>query len=385
MKKIVFFVLLIWVFISCKKANETDYPVLSVDITKRNIPSVFDIFSKIEIIPLETTDSSLLGERSINITSYNNHYYTLNQPVPSVFVFYCFDEQGKFIRQIGSRGQGPEEYNYVNSYVINKSDNTVELLSPFGYIYTYELTGKFVGKKRLPDLVPNYQDIKLLNDSLRILTSSVGNNEDQLYVYSTKSNTIVNSFYQENPAISPIYTSQLYQYNDSIYFFAPLVSTVFKINQHGYEVAYAWDFGAMNPENTKLDSDITKQHLSELLHDSQIKGIYICPFQNDTYYYTQFSRYVDQVIAPPINVFYDKRNNKKYVFETFKEDLSFFPVYWCNDYVLASSATVLFNSVTNTEMPNKKVIPSVLDEENRKKLEAMQEDDNPFIIKYYFK
>ena len=379
-ERTVFGVLLIAIIVACNHADKPDYPVLSVDVTRMNPPSLFDIFKKIEIIPLETTEHSLIGGSASKIIFYNNHYYILDAPNPSKS-FYCFDEQGKFVRKIGNEGRGPEEYIFVQNFVINESNHTAELLSPFGTIYTYELSGKFVGKKRLPDLVPNYQHIKLLNDSIRILLSATDNNQDQLYVYSTQSNTIVNSYYQENPAIFQWSCGKFYQYNNAIYFCKPLVSKVFKIDQHGYEVAYAWDFGALNPENIKFDTDITNERLSEMFRNSQIKGFLFYQSQNDNYYFTSFINQEPSVSAYKqkyTSVLYEKRNNKKFVFEKFKEGLMFLPIFWCNDYVLATSTAFSNNT-------SKRVDPSVLDEENRRKLNAIKEDDNPFIIKYYFK
>ena len=372
MKKTVVEVLLFALFIACNPSKELDYPVLSVDITQTNPPSLFDIFKKIEIIPLETTDNSLIGGAGSTVY-YNGHFYIHDSLSKS---FYCFNEHGKFIKIIANEGQGPQEYIYVNDFIINESNNTAELLSPFGYLYTYELSGKFLNKIRLPDLVTNYQEIMLLNDSLRILTSFVGNNRDQLYVYSTQSNTIVNSFYSENPAVFTFNFKSLYQYNKRVYYYKALISRVFRITQHGYEVAYAWDMGTSNPENTQLGTDITNEKLAEMFLNSQIKGIYNVQFQNDKYYYTLFLRAINRDVIRT-NVFYDKRDHKKFVFEKFKEDLVFFPFYWCDDYVL--SASNIFNNLSTANDP------SILDEENTKKLKAIKEDDNPFIIKYYFK
>ena len=371
MRSVAFFVLFIIFFIACNNEKESDFPVLSVNLSNKNVVSIFDVFEKIEIIPLETNVLSIIKGVG-KIEFYNNHYYLSGRNGS----FYCFNENGKFIRKIGNEGAGPEEYNYVTDFVINKNKDVMEMLSPFGMLYFYELSGKFAGKIKLPGEVPNYQEIMLLNDSIRILSSIVENNICQLYVYSVQSNSIVNSFYREEPAIFSFNLERFYQYNDSIYFYKPLVSSVFKINQQGYKVAYSWDFGVLNPENRKLDKDLTKEELVEMFKNSQIKGIYNTQFQNDNYYYTRFASALNQNNFVDINVLFDKRDNKKFVFEKFKEDLFFYPIFWCNDYVLASTYKYDCDKVIND---------AVLDEKNIKKLESIDEEDNPFIIKYYFK
>jgi hypothetical protein len=73
MKKVVFLIFLMNIF-ACRHVIESDYPVLSVDLTQLNTPSVFDIFKKIEIIPLETTKDCLIGQ-FFSVNYYNNNYY----------------------------------------------------------------------------------------------------------------------------------------------------------------------------------------------------------------------------------------------------------------------------------------------------------------------
>ena len=379
MKKTVLCLFLIGIIMACNKSKvgEFDYPVLSVDLTQTNPPSVFDIFAKIEIIPLETTDSSLIGGTGdILVSIYNNQYYIYDDRTESL---YCFDEHGKFVRKIGNKGPGPEEYAYVMGFNINKYKDVIEILS-FGYLYTYELSGKFVSKIELPETDFPFLGMGILNDSIRLFSKMPRNGEDQLYIYSVQSNTIVNSFYQENPVVRFI-TQRGYKYNDSLYSCHPLVNKVFKINQQGLEIVYAWDFGALNPEQTKFEKDIEVkgERLIQMYRSAQIKGIYVLQFQNDKYYYTYFSRFVNYDKVLHTNVFYDKRNHKKFVFENFKEDVHFKPIMWNDDYALA---TLLPDFSLNKF---KAIDPSILDEENRQKLEAMKEDDNPFIIKYYFK
>ena len=399
MKRSVFFVFLTVILFACRREQVVDYPVLSVDITRLNTPSVFDIFEKIEIIPLETTDNSLLGN-IFGIVFYNSHYYITDMKGESLF---CFDEHGKFVQKIGKVGQGPGEYTTVPSFAINGYNDVVEALSPWGFLYIYDLSGRLGSKTSLPMLVPNYQtsliqddsirvfnyQISLiLNDSIRILKSSVENEEDQLYVYSINSNTVVNSFYKENPVLDGFAVKEFYRYNNSIYYSKALISSVFKIDQYGYKIAYAWDFGKFNPERIKFDKDITNERLSEMFKSSQIKGVYYTKYQNDNYYYTAFVGHdrdlasqdpKDSEILTSVHVLYDKRDNKTYVFNKFKEYLYFAPLYWCNEYVLGASFIFYYKDIPEF------IDSQVFDEENRNKLKAIKEDDNPFLIKYYFK
>ena len=88
---------------------------------------------------------------------------------------------------------------------------------------------------------------------------------------------------------------------------------------------------ALNPKKTKLDTDISNERLVEMFLNSKIKWIYNLQFQNDKYFYTSFIRY-DNQNSLQTNVFYDKRNHKTFVFEKFKEDLTFYPFFGCMGY-----------------------------------------------------
>ena len=79
-------------FFSCnKKDNTYQGKVLSVEL-KENELDPSHLFSKVEIIPLETTDESLIT--SIHqIIEYNNRFYILDD---RIYVLFCFDKSGKF-------------------------------------------------------------------------------------------------------------------------------------------------------------------------------------------------------------------------------------------------------------------------------------------------
>jgi hypothetical protein len=64
-----------------------------------------EIADDITFIPLETTDECLIGD-DYEICLKNNHIVVID----NTSQIYLFDKTGKFIRKIGSRGQGPGEY-----------------------------------------------------------------------------------------------------------------------------------------------------------------------------------------------------------------------------------------------------------------------------------
>ncbi len=72
--------------------------------------NVSEIASGIRFIPLETTQDCLLGRDLYDIAFCGEYLF-----VRGDFQLYQFTPEGKFIRQIGKEGQGPEEYLKIGS------------------------------------------------------------------------------------------------------------------------------------------------------------------------------------------------------------------------------------------------------------------------------
>jgi hypothetical protein len=64
-----------------------------------------DIISEMHYIALETTDSSLLSGGRHKIVQQNGYFLMRDRNR-----LYMFDDAGKYIRQIGNHGQGPDDY-----------------------------------------------------------------------------------------------------------------------------------------------------------------------------------------------------------------------------------------------------------------------------------
>lgn len=108
-------------------------------------PDFKEIFSSIEIIPLQT-DSSLVGKffaskRGIYVP---NKYYVA---IDSRYVIHVFDLHGNFIANSSQHiGQGPQEYFILQDVIYNQFNNTFDILDPFGNIFSFSPKFEFVSK-----------------------------------------------------------------------------------------------------------------------------------------------------------------------------------------------------------------------------------------------
>ena len=114
------------------------------------------IAERVEYIPLETTSACLIKRPKAYVRYVDGKYI-----ISCAQAVYMFDENGKFIRQLGSHGNGPGEYDYVQ-FVDADAKNGYFYLQTFGKLNTYTLDGKFV--KDLP--IPDATNVGQLNDSL---------------------------------------------------------------------------------------------------------------------------------------------------------------------------------------------------------------------------
>lgn len=84
-----------------------------------------DIVSDIEFVPLQETDSSMVGN-IVALREYDGDWYLLDNQFGSKL--YKFTENGKFCSKYSREGRGPEEYGEIYSFDINTKNGDVILL-----------------------------------------------------------------------------------------------------------------------------------------------------------------------------------------------------------------------------------------------------------------
>ena len=97
----------------------------------------------IDFIPLETTDECLLrgiGKAAI----YGDYIHVVDEPDYRSPCVYQFNKSGKFIRQIGSKGEGPEEFVEMRGFVLDKDGNICICDGVRKKILTYKSDGTFL-------------------------------------------------------------------------------------------------------------------------------------------------------------------------------------------------------------------------------------------------
>ena len=118
---------------------------LSEDVS--TVPSLLlsESAEKLEIVSLEMTDQSMLGEiRRIQVTDHNIWIDHGRE-----FYIYRFSRTGKFLNRIGSIGQGPGEYVNYLTFIVDEDKKEVYIFSTNNGVLVYDFEGGF--KKQISD------------------------------------------------------------------------------------------------------------------------------------------------------------------------------------------------------------------------------------------
>ena len=155
---------------------------------------------------------------------------------------------------------------------------------------------------------------------------------------------------------------------------------VLEVSPSGLIPAYLWDFGKYNMES-RLDYYLSLENPNDR-NNAIIDeiGTPTRPFslekqdQNHKFSYASLQRELE--MRPLItHVFYDKEKDKDLVFDYLAEGCELnYPLYMDDDCF-----------ISDIYYDKRETYKSILPESEYKKLEAMKEDDNPCLLKLYFK
>ncbi|MBN2259670.1 MAG: 6-bladed beta-propeller [Clostridiales bacterium] len=354
--------------IACTKKNESNSHSIHVNIKEEAKVSVFDLFEKVEIIPLETSKKSLIND-IYQVVFFDNRFFVLDYRAMRLLTF---DNRGKYLGDVGKMGDGPGEFFNIGDFVIDKQKNIVSILTNTGSVYNYDINGRFIDNYRI-----NSTDVAFHsfypdgNDNL-VLWNSI---TQKLSLYSNKSNIFIKTLYEEESDYE-FSASVLYEFNNILYFTRSMSNEVYKLNKNeDLELSYRWDFGINNIDLTKLNlpKDLADKNMKivKMFQDSEIPYILTGQNQNSICYYVK----VRFNMEDHVNVFHFKKQNKQLVFKTFKEGLHFIPLYWTDEFVIG------LGNISNSIAVNK----SILNEENSKKFDSLTEISNPCLVKYHFR
>lgn len=338
-----------------------------------------DLVEKVEYIPLQTDTNCLIGRLADNNVIRSQKYY----------FFACrktllqYTRDGKFVRTIGSVGQGPGEYSFITDVDVNDASHQVFVSSPDKKINVYDMeTGEFL--HALPTYGTMSFQIKMLNDStpVRFLYNMTGSVAHMALITDAKGDTISayprHNLFTVEKGMAYIMSSNndryLYRsggdiccrenYNDTIYTITPQALTPrYVIDLGKYRLPLEYRFEVLGDE-AKFES-VAAPYL--LAH----------PIETADYLFIPYEHCAGGDDDESLLAVYDKARGECYAVEggALSNDMDYLfdfqPTVALDDYTLMKvySASKIF------ELAEKN--PAILKNES---LQYLQEDDNPVLM-----
>ena len=208
------FLLLIGVFVllgcSSNKKQEpiskSGIPVINLSEDVSTVPSLLlsEVAEKLEIVPLEMTDESVLSDiTEMQVTDHNIWIDHGRE-----FYIYRFSRTGKFLNKIGSIGQGPGEYTTYSTFLVDEDKKEVYIIANTNGVLAYDFEGNF--KRKIVDIQMILQlfsspyDQYILNNQKFFATQNFGLyrpiDKDSLWSFVSLGNDFQKKKYFKNPA-----------------------------------------------------------------------------------------------------------------------------------------------------------------------------------------
>ena len=372
MRNIYYLIIFVFISFSCNENNN------SINLSNRDNVSITEIIDSVVIIPLETNEDCLINIVR-KVIPYEERYYILDTRGQQVL---CFDINGKFIFKNNNVGRGPEEFAYLADLVIDKYNREMILLVPFGEILHYDLDGRFLSRRRLPEECLAYNQIYPINkDTIVFISASY---EDKVIYYSRKENKIVYSCYQN--LRDNLYTEgRIYYYDHCLYYNPDITNEIVSLSEKEPRLIYSWDFGKMNNKEEKarkLMSEMNNSNVSIPLEDiigkdKYLNYIFITMAESDRYRIAIIDFEDDY-----LKIFSDKKENRNIIFNKTTEGISPFPTSFSDNMMIV----IDYGKVPGFNIDVTPLSESILSPEQLSIVRSHNpERENPYLIIYHLK
>ncbi|GAA3640355.1 6-bladed beta-propeller [Flavivirga jejuensis] len=257
--KHLFFTLSVFItLLSCeKKKDKANHhgeiiKVLLDEANFENVKNISKYINHTELIKLEEHVAESIFGMANKITVKNNLLYIMDSNYKKLLVF---DLQGKFVRKIGTRGNGPGEYQNLTDFHVDSIGNTIILDGNREKLYWYDSSGKFLKDKKYPFEADTFTILE--NDQYLFGLASYNRYkyEGNQIITTTKSFDKVDAFFEYSKYVDDNFSFDYYfvEGDKSILYNRPIDNNVHQLSKTGkLEKTYTFDFGNLNyPDEAK--------------------------------------------------------------------------------------------------------------------------------------
>ena len=365
-----------------------DVEVVPIDVhAKPSDP--YSFIEKMEILPLETNDSSLMNaSRKVIYDKEMDLYAVFSKDQ----VAYTFDGEGNFVGSSEKmRGQGPEEYFMAVDMNFNPYTKGIDLLNPYGRVCSYTSSFDFISQKTIEPKFFFNGLMPLSADEYVFTIPAIWVRQEIAFVDFSKKESQMVSYEGTISSNNTMDKSCFYRVGGKFYYVPQGINYFFyeidSVEKDLHPVIYL-DFGkdeiSDDLPGTGVGGVVDEKVSSSPQMDVLIKEMeeraqyirdhgFIIPlvkFFNDDYIYILFAE--GENLGG--HYIYDRKQKKGYLLKGFS---SFYmqPCFGITDNVLLA--------ICNPWHIHELIDEKLLSEDEMKKISLLKEDDNPVIIKYY--
>lgn len=371
MKREISFFILLFLLFSC--SNNINNDTLKIDLDLNNEFEINELFSDVEIIPLESSDNIVVDQIILKTEFYNDYIYILNPRLSTIFIF---DIYGKYINKL-EKGVGPEQFLSISDFNVNRFTGNLDVLTR-NRIMIYDSIGEtMISSKRIetPHLPTRFYNIDSQTDVLFCKYA-----DQKLVYYDRTNNSIIDSIYEMPTYIydSPLgfNTTPFYYYNDTVRLLQGYNGTLFSLYGNNTELIMhkyqELDFGIKQFHYSLVEPD---RSVFDYVNDCR-KMSYKYPLCFMSYaenYKNKFMQFWYQ--GTPVTLIHDKQTGENVIFNKFKGDIGFSFSYINDEFCYLLLSVDEIHSVINEKF---------LEKFNIELSEEFNEENNPILIKFKF-
>ena len=202
---------------------------------RNRIVKAVDIFKNIHYVPLETNDAALLAEPYC-IVLRDNYIYILDIKMSGNEI-HLYDSDGKYIRHIGQKGQGPNDY-LGGLHIAVNGKGMLSLPDRIrSEIINYTQEGEFVSRIRM-DTISMIKDI-FLNDSLLLVQNFYDRSGYKFHVVDVFNRKVIRAFHPiKNRVYMVGFPETMTRYGDKILISGCQSNDILEVTLDGAKVRY---------------------------------------------------------------------------------------------------------------------------------------------------
>lgn len=362
-------------FVGCqKRVTSTPFEVIEIELDNATV-ATSNIFDNLTPIALETTDSSFIDAlASVKLTPKHIFVRTDN-------TIKQFDRNGRFIKNIGQKGQAGNEYTGITDFILNEPAKQIDILDrKQKKILTFDYDGNYI--KSTPIATSAWQLYK--PNSTTTLTYSGNecdvNNTSKFNAYSENQRDSFFPIDEQRSKFLHIHTPRnLYTLiNNEAIFFEAFNDTIYRLDKQQASPKYVLSYNGKNLPA----SFFTEKNYANIMEFFQAFNARGCV--NTTYDVTEgdtklvFTCYYEG--NKHVNI-YDKTAQQTQSSKTFTEDILMQNVslpFDEEDFVLwGSDGEVAFWVQPEWLLENK---DRILSSKLQAITSSLKEDDNPILL-----